>query len=72
MRTLKLNPAMEGAVLLTFEEARTYLRVGETTMKKLIATGQLRSVKLGRRRLITRKAIEQFAAELDSQGGDAA
>jgi excisionase family DNA binding protein len=48
------------------QEAADALGVSRELVKQLIRTGELPSVKLGRRRLISRKALEHFLG-----GGDA-
>ena len=49
------------------QEVADALGVSRELVKHMIRTGELPSVKLGRRRLISRKALERFLA-----GGDAA
>jgi excisionase family DNA binding protein len=43
---------------LTIKEAAVLLRVSEPTIHRWIATGELPSSKIGRRRLIARKDID--------------
>ena len=52
-------------VLLTPEDAAQALSVGRTRVYELIATGALRSVKVGRSRRIPRDAIHEFVTHLD-------
>lgn len=47
------------------------LRVGRSTVFELFDSGQLRSVKIGRRRLVPESALIQFIESLE-HGGDAA
>jgi excisionase family DNA binding protein len=57
--------ALENQTLLvTVEEAGRLLGVGRTTMFELIGRGDIKSVRLGRRRLIARKSLESFVEEL--------
>jgi excisionase family DNA binding protein len=49
-----------GDVLIDVPEASRRLGLGTTTTKKLIASGQLRSVVVGRRRLIPADALSDF------------
>lgn len=61
--------------LHTVEEAADILRIGRNRVFKLIATGELHSVKIGRSRRVTSAAIEDFIAQIVAvqQGrGDAA
>jgi excisionase family DNA binding protein len=51
-------------LLLTPEEAGRALRVGRNKVYELIASGELRSVKLGRCRRIPVDALRQFVANL--------
>lgn len=51
-------------LLVTVEEAARLLGIGRTTMFELIARGNIKSVRLGRRRLIARKNLESFVDEL--------
>lgn len=49
------------------------LGVGRSTVFELMASGRLRSVKVGKRRLVSEAALCEFITELDSHaGGDAA
>jgi excisionase family DNA binding protein len=47
-------------LLVTVEEAAELLRLGRTRMYELVMSGQVQSVKVGRRRLIPRKSLEEF------------
>ncbi|UVO14586.1 excisionase family DNA-binding protein [Mycobacterium sp. SVM_VP21] len=53
------------------EEVMKRLSVGRSMVFELMANGQLRSVKVGRRRLVSEAAINEYIARID-QGGDAA
>lgn len=53
-------------LLVTVEEAARLLGVGRTTMFELIGNGNVKSVRLGRRRLIARKSLESFVDELST------
>ncbi len=57
-------------VLLTVEEAAGLLRIGRTTAYELVMSGKLRSVKVGRRRLVIRDGVQDYVSELfRSQSG---
>jgi excisionase family DNA binding protein len=61
--------------LLTVIEARKRLAIGNVTLYKLINSGDLRSVKIGARRLVPEDAIDEYIGRLElaaSAGGDAA
>lgn len=54
----------EDSALVGVPEAARRLNLGETTTKREIAAGRLRSVLVGRRRLVPVDAISEFAQRL--------
>ena len=50
---------------LGVEEAARLLNVGRSTVYDLIRSGRLRSIKIGRRRLVPRAALDALLAELE-------
>lgn len=46
----------------TVDEAKGILRIGRNTMYGLIKDNDIASIKVGRRRLITREALDDFLA----------
>jgi excisionase family DNA binding protein len=48
--------------LMTILEAAAFLRVSRSTLYVFMDSGELASVKLGRRRLVPRRALVEFAA----------
>jgi excisionase family DNA binding protein len=50
--------------LLSVQEAAGELGIGRSLIYELLFSGALRSVKIGRRRLVPREAIEAFIADL--------
>ena len=52
-------------LLYTAEEAAGVLGLGRSKVFELLATGELRSVKIGRARRITLDALQAFVNELD-------
>ncbi len=54
------------------EAVMEQLGIGRSMVFSLMASGQLRSVKIGRRRLVPDSAIVEFVEKLESTGGDAA
>ena len=48
--------------------AMARLSIGRSTLYTLMDTGQLRSVKVGKRRLIPESAIVEFIAQLEASG----
>ncbi len=57
--------------LLTIAEAATRLRVGRRTVERWLATGELRSVRLGRRRLIPQDELERLLRLAERRGRNA-
>jgi excisionase family DNA binding protein len=57
------------ARLHNIESVMDRLGVGRSTVFAAIAGGQLRSVKVGRRRLVPESAITQFIQNLETAGG---
>ena len=55
------------ARLHTVEEVMERLCIGRSTAFGLIGSGQLRSVKVGRRRLVSEAALVEFIENLDRQ-----
>ena len=54
--------------LYSIEAAYTKLGIKRTLFYKLINTGQIRTIKIGYRRLVTQAAIDDFVGTLDAQG----
>ena len=55
-------PWTEDAVMLSVPEAAERLGVGTTKVKQLIASGQLASVTIGRRRLVPAENVRSFGS----------
>ena len=68
VRNLPATSSGEPRLAFGVQEVADALGVSRELVKHMIRTGELPSVKLGRRRLISRKALERFLAG----GGDAA
>lgn len=58
--------------LLTPEEVAEHLRVGRTKVYELMASGRLRSVKIGRRRRVSPGALEEFIEASEREGEEVA
>ncbi len=52
---------------LSVEEAAEAVGVGRTTICALIRTGEIESVKIGRRRIVPRDAVEVYMQRLVSE-----
>ena len=51
-------------LMLTADEVATALGIGRTRVFNLMATGELKSVKIGRSRRVTLRDCEEFIAQL--------
>lgn len=56
-----------GAVLLTVEQAARRLGIGRTTVFRLIRTGELHSVRIGRARRVPAEALTGYIRTLSQQ-----
>ena len=56
------------ARLHNIEQTQERLNLGRSKVFELIASGQLRSVKVGRRRLVSEAAIADYIEHLDAGG----
>jgi excisionase family DNA binding protein len=70
---LQCDPPGDHAVM-TVREASHYLRVGSNTVYEAIRRGELPSVRVGRRVLVPRAALETFLScsgvgQVDKRGG---
>jgi excisionase family DNA binding protein len=54
--------------LLSIPQTCRLLGVGRSSLYQMMASGHVRSVKIGRRRLVPREAIDEFVANLPSDG----
>lgn len=55
---------MPERVMLTTEEAAERLGIGRTLMFRLIRTGEIQSVQIGRLRRVPASALQEYAARL--------
>lgn len=58
------NAAIESKLLLTVEEAAQRLGIGRTVMYRLVSSGAVESVTLGRIRRVPRECLTDFVAML--------
>ena len=62
---LGLNIGNDGASLLvSVEQAASILAIGRTRMFELVMSQTITSVKIGRRRLVVRRSLEEFIQRL--------
>lgn len=59
-------------LVLTPEQAAAQLQISERQIYRLIRTGELRSVKVGRKRRISMRALEDFVEHQERELEDAA
>ena len=59
-------PQLDGRLTLTISETCHVLGVGETTLRWLINSGQLPVLRVGRRVLVPRQAVETMVAQVCS------
>ncbi len=59
--------AAEATRLLSIKQACCVFGFSRTTLYALLASGQLRSVTIGRRRFVPREAIDEFIARLPTE-----
>lgn len=62
------TPPGDDTVMLSVPQAAERLGVGTTKLKQLIASGQLASVTIGRRRLVPAEVVRSFASTNDGRG----
>ena len=56
------------APLLTLEELAERLRIGKRTAERLVAEGDIGSVKVGRRRLVPETEVERYLRLAQKRG----
>ena len=64
MTTSRIQPDVP-ALLYRVDEAAVALRLSRSVLYELIRTGQLRTVKAGRRRLVPVSALAEYVDPLD-------
>lgn len=64
MRTQSSESAVIPPVLYRVDEAAEALRISRSVIYELIRSGQLRTVKVGRRRLVPVRALDDYVASL--------
>jgi excisionase family DNA binding protein len=61
---------MQPVLLPVYPEAASVLGIRRTKTFELIKSGELRTVTIGRRRLVPVAAIEEYVARLEQQGSE--
>jgi len=61
---------IEERLVLTVEEARALCRLSRNTMYAAIARGEVPHLRVGRRILIPRGALERFLSGSEQEGGE--
>lgn len=54
------------------DDAHKQLGITRSALYQLLGTGEIASIKVGRRRLITRRSLEQFIAKQEREQGSKA
>jgi excisionase family DNA binding protein len=67
MTTSRIQPDVP-ALLYRVDEAAVALRLSRSVLYELIRTGQLRTVKAGRRRLVPVAALDEYVDSLAAAG----
>jgi excisionase family DNA binding protein len=65
------GPEWPSKLVYSVAETAALLSVGRTTVYELISTGSLRTIKIGTRRLVARRDLEDFVAGLRGGRRDA-
>jgi len=64
------TPTVEGAILLALSACAARLGVARSYLySAYVATGRLKTIKLGRRRMVYAPSLDQFVRELASEQG---
>jgi excisionase family DNA binding protein len=62
--TAESSVPLDGKLLLTVEEAAHRLGIGRTVMYRLVSTGAVESVTLGRLRRVPSECLDEFVSAL--------
>ena len=65
------NESVPARLVYSVAETAVLLSVGRTTVYELIGSGSLRTIKIGARRLVARRDLEEFVTELRAGDRDA-
>lgn len=60
---------LSACAVLTAREACGYLRISKWTLYRLIGAGQIKTMKIGNRRLIRRQSLEAYMDEKEAEQG---
>jgi excisionase family DNA binding protein len=67
VRPLKVAALTDSPILLTVEEAADRLRIGRTSMYRLVTSGAIETVTVGRLRRVPAECITEYVSRLRSQ-----
>lgn len=62
------EPVVDEAQLFTVEQAARRLAIGRSLFYELIAQGKVRSMRVGRRRVVSYGALAEYAAQAPPRG----
>ena len=68
--TFNLRSVSSNPLLLTINQVAGLLNLGRTKTYELVMSNRIKSVKLGRRRLVPMNNVERYVAELNNQAVD--
>ena len=63
----RIKSGRDTSPVLTITEAAAYLALGDTSIYRLIGSGELRSFVVGRSRRITRSACDELIAKREAE-----
>lgn len=66
---MEKNMENEHLKLLNIDQTCEHLNIGRCSVYKLIKQEQLKTIKIGKRRLVTMEAIRSFIGTLEADGG---
>lgn len=61
----KLRDVPLDALAYSVDEAAERIAIGKTTFEELLSSGAIKSIKVGRRRIVTRRALEEFLTKTE-------
>ncbi|MBB5343168.1 excisionase family DNA-binding protein [Tunturibacter empetritectus] len=63
-----MNTALNQRITISVDEAMSATGIGKTMLYELLGDGSLRSIKLGKKRLIIVESLHELIASMESYG----
>jgi len=63
-----MNTALNARITVSVDEAMSALGIGKTLIYELLSNGSLRSIKVGKKRLVVVASIHEWIADMESYG----